>query len=110
MWGEDSEAGQYSKKLLLRKQNNVKRLQWGKVHKGWTIEQCNEVLWADESKFEIVGCVYMRMYVAKSWWKRSNALYHTICKAWRRLCYGVGGLLPIANLWWKECQEYVKQG
>ena len=35
------------------KQNNVKKLQWTKVPKDWTTEQWNEVLWTDESKFEI---------------------------------------------------------
>ena len=41
------------KKPLLRKQNNVKRLQWTYAHKDWTIQQCNIVLWTDESKFKI---------------------------------------------------------
>ena len=38
---------------LMRTQNNVKRLQWAKAHKDWTIEQWNKVLWTDESNFEI---------------------------------------------------------
>ena len=41
------------KKPLLGKQNRVKRLQWAKVLKDWTIEQWNKVFWTDESKFEI---------------------------------------------------------
>ena len=32
------------KKPLLRKQNNIKRPQWVKVHKDWTTEQSNKVL------------------------------------------------------------------
>jgi hypothetical protein len=32
------------KKLLLMPQNIVKRLQWAKAHKDWTIEQWNKVL------------------------------------------------------------------
>ena len=43
------------KKPLLKKQNNVKRLQWVNTHKDWTIEQWNKVLWTDGSKFEIFG-------------------------------------------------------
>ncbi len=43
------------KEPLLRKQNNVKRLQWAKAYKDWTIEQWNKVLWTDESKFKIFG-------------------------------------------------------
>ena len=42
------------KKPLLRKQNNVKSLQWAKAHKDWTIEQWNKFLWTDKSKFELV--------------------------------------------------------
>ena len=43
------------KKQLLRKQNNIKSLQWNETRKDWTIEQCNKVNWTDESKFEIFG-------------------------------------------------------
>ena len=53
------EAGLYDriavKKPLLRKQNNVKRLQWAKAHKDWIIQLWNKVLWTDVSKFEIFG-------------------------------------------------------
>ena len=42
------EAGLYgritAKKPLLRKQNNVKKLQWAKVHKDWTILPWNKPL------------------------------------------------------------------
>ena len=42
------EAGLYGriavKKPLLRKQNDVRMLQWSKVYKDWTIEQWNKVL------------------------------------------------------------------
>ena len=52
-----NEAGLYGriafKRPLLRKQNNVKRLQRAKAHKDLTIEQWNKVLWIDKSKFEI---------------------------------------------------------
>ena len=51
------EAGLYSriavKKPFLRKQNNVKRPQWTKAHKNWTIELWKKILWIDKSKFEI---------------------------------------------------------
>ena len=56
------------KKPQLRKQNSVKRLQWVKAHKDWTIEQWNKVLWTDESKFKIFGSnwrVYMQQRVGK---------------------------------------------
>lgn len=42
-----------AKKPLLRKQNKVKRLNWAKKHKDWTVEQWSKVLFTDESKFEI---------------------------------------------------------
>jgi len=44
-----------AKKPLLRKQNKVKRLQWAKEHKDWSINQWYKVLFSDESKFEIFG-------------------------------------------------------
>lgn len=66
------ESGIYGKiavkKPLLRNQNNVKRLQCVKAHKDWTIQQCNKVLWTDESKFEIFGShrsVYVRRRVGE---------------------------------------------
>ena len=43
----------FVKKPLLRKQNNIKRFQWAKVHRDWTIEQWNKIVWTDNSKFEI---------------------------------------------------------
>ena len=46
------EAGIYDwiavKKTLLRKQNNVKRLQRAKAHKNWTIKQGNKAFLTDE--------------------------------------------------------------
>ena len=51
-----SEVGVYGriavKKSLLRKQNNVKRLQWAKTHKDWTRKHWNNIVWVDESKFK----------------------------------------------------------
>ena len=100
------EAGLYGritvKKLLLRKQNNVKRLQWAKSHKDWTIERWNKVLWTDKSKFEILGSnmrvKYEGLHGVKSWWKSCNPLYHTNCKAWRRFYSGLcWGGVPIAK-------------
>ena len=53
------EAGLYGrisvKIPLLRKQNNVQRLQSAKVQKDWTIEQWNKVHWTEELKFNIFG-------------------------------------------------------
>ena len=66
-------------------QNNVKRLQWVKAHKDWTMDQRNKVIWTDESKFEIFGSnksVYVQRRVGEP-------LYHTNRRVWRRLCYGV---------------------
>ena len=49
---------------MLMKQNNVKRLQWIKVHEDWTIKEWNKVIWTDESKFEIFGS-NKRVYVQR---------------------------------------------
>ena len=53
------------KKPLLRKQINVKRLQWAKIQK----EQWNKVLWTDKSKSKIFGSnrrVYIQLRVVES--------------------------------------------
>lgn len=43
------------KKPLLRPVNKKKRLQFAKEHKNWTIDDWKNVLWTDESKFELFG-------------------------------------------------------
>ena len=52
-------AGLYGRiavrKPLLRAINKKKRLVWAKQHKDWTLDQWKNVLWSDESKFEIFG-------------------------------------------------------
>lgn len=42
------------RKPLLRLQNK-KQLQWGLKHSDWTEEDFKNVLWTDESKFELFG-------------------------------------------------------
>ena len=66
------EAGLYGrisvKKPLLRKQSNVRRINWFKVLKDGTIEQWNKVLWIKEWKFEIFGSktrVYVQQRVSE---------------------------------------------
>ena len=44
-----------AKKPLLCKLNKVKRLRWAKKHKDWTIQEWSQILFIDESKFEIFG-------------------------------------------------------
>lgn len=44
-----------AKKPLLRKQNLAKRMAFAKDHVNWTNEQWGQVLFSDESKFEIYG-------------------------------------------------------
>jgi transposase len=53
------------KKPLLRPVNKRKRLEWALQHRNWTIEQWKNVLWTDESKFEIFGS-RRRIYVRRS--------------------------------------------
>lgn len=43
------------RKPLLRAINKKKRLQWAKEHKDWTLDAWKNVLWSDESKFEVYG-------------------------------------------------------
>ena len=102
LWREDYVKLAYMIELLSRnhcrrKQNNVKRLQWAKVHKDWTIEQWNKVLWTDKSKFEMFGSnrrVYMWQRVDE---RTANPLCHTNRKAWRRLCNDVGSFCQLQS-------------
>lgn len=41
------------RKPLLRPVNKKKRLAWAKAHKNWTYNEWKNVLWSDESKFEL---------------------------------------------------------
>lgn len=53
-----------ARKPLLRQQNKIKRLAWAKNHKNWTEDQWKQVLFSDESKFEIFGS-NRRQYVRR---------------------------------------------
>ena len=57
--GKDCEAGLYGriavKKLLLKKQNNVRRLQWVKAHKDWKKEQWNKEFWQTNQSLKSLG-------------------------------------------------------
>ena len=78
------------KKPLLKKQNNVKRLQGAKAQKDWTIEQWNKVLWTEKSKFNIFGS-YKRVCALLRVGKRAA----TPCITPTLKCRG---LLPVAKL------------
>ena len=43
------------------------------------------------------GTTWWWWCTAKIWWQSCNCLYHTNHIAWRKVCYGVRGLLPIAK-------------
>ena len=53
------------KKPLLRPINKKKRLEWALQHRNWTMEQWKNVLWTDESKFEVFGS-HRRIFVRRS--------------------------------------------
>ncbi|CAH2087759.1 unnamed protein product [Euphydryas editha] len=59
-----------TKKPLLRRGNRKERLEWARVHKDWTVENWKQVLWTDESKFEIFG-QKRRIYV-----RRGSSIRH----------------------------------
>ena len=62
------------KKLLLSKQNNVKRPQWAKLHKDWSIEPWNKGCWVDKSRFKIFG-LNRRVYI----WQKVGESVATLC-------------------------------
>jgi len=53
------------RKPLLRRGNRQKRLEWARTHRQWTMENWKNVLWTDESKFEIFG-QKRRIFVRRS--------------------------------------------
>lgn len=53
-----------AKKPYLRTGNKQKRLQYAKRHANWTADQWRNVLWSDESKFEMFGS-NRRQYVRR---------------------------------------------
>ena len=95
-----SEDGLYSriavKKPLLKKKSNVKRLQWTKVHKKWTIELWNKVLWTDKSMFENFGS-NRRVYVRRRVDERAAIPCITPTVKHEGGSATVWGLLPIAK-------------
>lgn len=54
-----------ARKPLLRRGNRLKRLQWAREHKDWTVEQWQKVLWTDESIFRLFGSS-RRVFVRRS--------------------------------------------
>lgn len=62
------------KKPLLRKGNRQKRKQYAMDHKNWTENDWNQVLWTDESRFEIFGSK-RRQYVRR----RPGEAYKSSC-------------------------------
>lgn len=53
------------RKPLLRRGNRGKRLQWARSHRNWSLDDWKQVLWSDESKFEVFG-QNRRVYVRRS--------------------------------------------
>lgn len=43
------------KKPYLRLTNKKKKLRWEKEHRHWTLQECKNVFWTDESKFVVFG-------------------------------------------------------
>lgn len=60
-----------AKKPKLTNRHKKNRLEWAKAHKNWTIEQWENVLWSDESKFQIFGS-NRRVFVRRSKEERAS--------------------------------------
>ena len=58
---------------------SMKRLQWTRQHKDWTLEDWKKVLWTDVSKFELFGNK-RRMFVRRilSEWMSVNCIVPTV--------------------------------
>lgn len=60
-----------AKKPYLRHGNKAKRLDYARKHRNWGAEKWQQVLWTDESKFEIFGCS-RRQFVRRRAGERYN--------------------------------------
>ena len=60
-----------AKKPYLQRGNKAKRLNYARKHRNWGAEKWQQVLWTDESKFEIFGCS-RRQFVCQRAGERYN--------------------------------------
>lgn len=106
-----------ARKPLLRHINKLKRLAFAKQHKDWTINEWKNVLWTDESKFEIFGS-HRRQFVRR----KVSERFHPSCikptvkhgggsvMVWGSFSYeGVGELLNIEGIMNKEMYHKILQ-
>uniref|UniRef100_A0A8C4S2L1 Transposase Tc1-like domain-containing protein n=1 Tax=Erpetoichthys calabaricus TaxID=27687 RepID=A0A8C4S2L1_ERPCA len=63
-----------AKNPYLRRGNKAKRLKYARKHRNWGAEKWQQVLWTDESKFEIFGCS-RRQFVRR----RAGEQYNNEC-------------------------------
>ena len=105
------------KKPLLRPANRLKRLNFVKEHKDWTIAQWKNVLWSDESKFELFG-TSRRQYVRRDNNERfsPNCIAPTVkhgegsVMVWGCFnCEGTGSLVKIDGIIKKEQYHNILQ-
>lgn len=105
------------KKPLLSSANKRKRLQFAKEHENWTIEQWKNVLWTDESKFELFGS-HRRQYCRRKVNERyqANCITPTVkhgggsVMVWGCFSYGgVGQLVKIDGIMKKEQYHSILQ-
>jgi Transposase len=92
------------RKPLISEKNREIRLQWANDHENWTMDQWMDVIWSDESKFELFS-VHGRQWV----WRKPDEKYKIDCliptvksgglgvMVWA--CFsGRGGLGPLVEL------------
>ncbi|KAK6473362.1 extracellular calcium-sensing receptor-like [Huso huso] len=95
-----------AKKPYLRRGNKAKRLNYARKHRNWGAEKWQQVLWTDESKFEIIGCS-RRQFVRRraGEWYTNECLQATVkhgggsLQVWGCIsANGVGDLVRINGL------------
>lgn len=98
------------KKPLLRPINKKKRLKWALQHRNWTVEQWKQVLWTDESKFEIFGS-RRRIFVRRNTSEKMTpqCIVPTVkhgggsIMVWGCFCgYGIGDFIKFDGIMKKE--------
>ena len=107
---ESGEFGSFFtvKKPVITEINRIKRLKWAREHKNWTNEQWRQVLWTDESPFELRNECVRRVWRLRS--QRNHVVNFTPTKkyqpkimVWGAFSYGgVGRLHWIQDIMTKE--------
>lgn len=82
------------KKPFISKKNMQKRLKWAKEHSTWTLNDWKQVIWSDESKFNLFGSDG----IVKVWRKEGEALLPQCLR--KTVKHGGGSVMLWGSMAW----------